>query len=202
MTINFLGDSITEGYCASSLLKGFVPLIGEKLNIKVNNYGIAATKIAKQNSDPNDESYFGARVKDMDKSADMVIVFGGTNDYGHGDAPIGDINDLTPNTFYGGMNYLISELRKYFNKKRIVFILPTYRVNEENPFGECKAKRGHSLQEYRSFMLEVLNKEKVEYWDIKDELGDPNSDLFYDGLHPNDKGHERIAEIIINRLNK
>ena len=51
-------------------------------------------------------------------------------------------------------------------------------------------------------MLEVLDKEKVEYWDIKDELGDPNSDLFYDGLHPNDKGHERITEIIIERLNK
>ena len=200
MIINFLGDSITEGYCASSLSKGFVSIVGEKIHAKVNNYGIAATRIAKQSSVYDDQSFFGARVKDMDKNADMVIVFGGTNDYGHGDAPVGDIGDTSPDTFYGGMNYLINELNKYFSRKRIIFILPTYRVNEDNPFGEYKTKRGHSLQVYRDAIVEVLNKHNIEYWDIKDELGDPTNDLYYDGLHPNDKGHEKIAEIIINKL--
>ena len=46
-------------------------------------------------------------------------------------------------------------------------------------------------------MVKVLNKNHVEYLDVKDEFGRPEQcDLFSDGLHPNDKGHEKLADII------
>lgn len=40
----------------------------------------------------------------MDNDADIIIVFGGTNDFGNGDAPFGEMSDRTPYTFYGRIN--------------------------------------------------------------------------------------------------
>ena len=83
-TINFLGDSITEGHGASCYEKSFVYKVGQTLNVKVNNYGIGGTRFAKQ-AKPSLVSRwdldFCSRVDDLDKSADLVFVFGGTNQW-------------------------------------------------------------------------------------------------------------------------
>ena len=42
--------------------------------------------------------------------ADGVVVFGGTDDFGHGDAPIGTPSDRTYDTFYGACHVLFSKL--------------------------------------------------------------------------------------------
>ncbi|MBR5504698.1 MAG: hypothetical protein IKV73_00115 [Clostridia bacterium] len=52
-------------------------------------YGKSATRIAKQQdvqTPDYDNAYFVTRVADMDDDIDVIVVFGGTNDYGHGDA--------------------------------------------------------------------------------------------------------------------
>ena len=55
-----------------------------------------------------------------ENQVDTVFVFGGTNDYGHGDAPIGGFTDRTPDTFYGACHYLFSGLiKKYLGLKQI-----------------------------------------------------------------------------------
>ena len=200
MIINVLGDSITEGALASSEDKTFVSTLARLLNCKVNNYGISGSRIAKQlvpSAEPRFDLFFGSRVKDL-VPADLVIVFGGTNDYGHGDASIGNIEDKTPDTFYGGMNYLISELLKKYRKEQILFILPLYRINEDDPLGDHLRKEATlSLQGYRDIMSEVLQSNNINYLDIKDNLGRPGeNDHFGDGLHPNDKGHRLIAELL------
>ena len=90
ITIDFLGDSITEGALASSQEKTFVALVGKMLPCFARNYGVSATRIAKQripSADPRADLDFVQRVEDLDSTADFVVVFGGTNDYGHGDAP-------------------------------------------------------------------------------------------------------------------
>lgn len=200
MIINVLGDSITEGALASSEDKTFVYVLANLLNCKVNNYGISGSRIARQHvpsENPRYDLFFGSRVKDLVPS-DFIIVFGGTNDYGHGDAPIGDILDETPDTFYGGMNYLIDELLKRYDRKEILFMLPLYRFNEDDPLGDhVRENATLSLQGYRDCMIEVLNNRNIKYIDIKDIFGKPETcDLFGDGLHPNDKGHKLIAELL------
>ncbi len=69
-----------------------------------NNCGIVGTRIARQKTPPA-KSYtdrdFCSRVEEMDNDADIIIVFGGTNDFGNGDAPFGEMSDRTPYTFYG-----------------------------------------------------------------------------------------------------
>ena len=88
---NFLGDSITEGHCASTPDKCYIEILKQKYGLsEARNYGISGTRIARQQRTymfPEFDRDFCSRVGDMDKDADIVIVFGGTNDHGHGDAP-------------------------------------------------------------------------------------------------------------------
>lgn len=58
----------------------------------VKNYGISATRIACQTENlttKEPDLSFVNRVDSMDSDADVVVVFGGTNDFGHGDAKLG-----------------------------------------------------------------------------------------------------------------
>ncbi|MBO5480235.1 MAG: SGNH/GDSL hydrolase family protein [Clostridia bacterium] len=96
---NFLGDSITESVGASCYQKCFVALFANAHpDAVVNNYGLGGTRIAPQrvpSSIPQHDRDFIKRVDEMDERADLVCVFGGTNDYGHGDAPFGQFGDET-----------------------------------------------------------------------------------------------------------
>ena len=66
----------------------------------------------------------------MQKTADAIIVFGGTNDYGHGDAPLGTPQDRTPKTFYGALHTLILYLLNAYPTAQIVILTPLHRVAE------------------------------------------------------------------------
>ena len=207
MIINFLGDSITEGYSATSKDNCYVSLAGKILNCKVNNYGICGTRIARQSIpsfEPSFDLDYCSRAKDLDPNADFTIVFGGTNDYGHGDAPIGKLGDKTPFTFYGAVQCLIDELLKRFKKEQIIFLSPLYRFNENDPLGDgSRIKPTIPLQGYRDVLKEVVEKNDIKYFDVKDQFGKPeDTDLFSDGLHPNDKGHQKLAEILANYIAK
>ena len=201
LKINFLGDSITEGIAASEPCKCYVELIAKLLDCEVRNYGISGTRIARQqkpSSNPLFDKYFASRASQMKNDADLVFIFGGTNDYGHGDAPLGKIDDKTPDTFCGALNNLVDELLKFYKKEQIKFVLPLYRVNEDDPNGEPGGTlcRG-SLSVFREAMSEVLKQRNIAVFDIKDEIGRAeNNPLLADGLHPNDLGHKKIAELI------
>ena len=205
LKINFLGDSITAGCYSSSYDLCYVSLVGKMLNAEVRNYGISGTRIAKQkvpSLNPNYDLYFASRVKDMNHDADLLFVFGGTNDFGHGDAPIGKMGDNTPDTFIGGLNILIEEILKYYKKEQVTFILPLHRMGEKNPYGNGeKEEKSLPLDGYVSLMKEILEKNEIRILDIREEMG-PGicNPLLYDGLHPNDKGHKRLAELIVEYI--
>lgn len=208
MVINFLGDSITAGAFATCPENTFVYKVGVLLNCKVNNYGIGGTRFARQKKPspiPSHDWDFCSRVDGMEKGADFVFVFGGTNDYGHGDADIGNIEDQTPDTFCGAVNYVISRLLKDYKKEQIVFIMPIYRINEDNPFGENSEKEKESLplQGYRELLKTIVLKHDIALLDFKEEIGKAeNNNLFEDGLHPNNAGHDKIARIIVQYIQK
>ena len=94
-TVNFSGDSITEG-------TGVVDVVNcrydNRLAVmcqlgKVNNYGIGGTRLAHQmrpSEKPRYDLCFCGRAYDMDPTADMVIVYGGVNDYIPGDKSPGN----------------------------------------------------------------------------------------------------------------
>ena len=110
LTINFLGDSITEGACATEPKYNYVSQVGEKLGCKTSNYGISGTRIAMQtipSANPVFDKDFLTRAKEME-SADLVFVFGGTNDYGHGDSELGNLTSSDSHTFCGAVRNFVS----------------------------------------------------------------------------------------------
>lgn len=208
--INFLGDSITEGAGASAPENKFTMLIEREYEAICQNYGIGGTRIAKQHT-PSDNPIFDndfcSRVADMDADADIVAVFGGTNDFGHGDAPLGIMSDRTPDTFYGALHTLYISLLEKYSESPIVVMTPLHRLNEDNPRGDGNKPRDvGNLKTYVDVIREVAEYYSLPVLDLYKESGlQPkvpiiNEKYFADGLHPNDEGHKVIAKKIASFL--
>ncbi len=206
--INFLGDSITEGYCARDLQSGYVDLMKAKYALaEARNYGIAGTRIARQHT-PSEESRFDldfcSRVEEMDADADIVVVLGGTNDHGHGDAPLGRCTDRTPDTFHGACHVLFARLKKRFPGSAIVIATPMHRTDEDTP----KPGSGAVLKDYVSILRDTAKQYGLPVLDlfetsaIQAHIPERAAAYTTDGLHPNDLGHAVLAQEIGSFLQK
>ena len=120
--INFIGDCITEGGAVIDKNNRYDNAIRIGYGLKAtNNYGVSGTRIAHQSATsihPRFDLNFCGRAYDIDFSADVTVVYGGVNDYLHGDAPIGTPSDTTPATFFGGVNFLMSFLKRCCSGKK------------------------------------------------------------------------------------
>ncbi len=206
--INFLGDSITEGAGTSSHDKMFTMLIEREYGAICQNYGIGGTRIARQKT-PTEEKWdrdFISRVPEMDNDADIVVVFGGTNDFGHGDAPLGTMNDRTPYTFYGALHCLYTALTEKYPDVPVVILTPLHRLNEDSPKGDNKPAPVGTLKEYVNIIREVAEYYSLPVLDLFKESGlQPKIPVIQqkyvpDGLHPNDAGNEILAHKIARFL--
>ena len=205
MKINFLGDSITEGAWAGVVEKRYTTLVANALCAEECNFGLSGTRIAKQvrkTNNPDDDVYMRRAVK-MPKDAAFTFVFGGTNDYGHGDAKMGTMEDRDPYTFYGAMHELVAYLVSEFDRKKLCFIMPIPRYDQDNVYGDgSKIEPAYPLSAYIAAEKEVLDYYGVEYLDLTDKFYVPTTptddgDLFADGLHPNAAGHSFLAACLL-----
>lgn len=206
--INFLGDSITEGAGTSSHDKMFTMLIEREYGAICQNYGIGGTRIARQKT-PTEEKWdrdFISRVPEMDNDADIVVVFGGTNDFGHGDAPLGTMSDRTPYTFYGALHCLYTALTEKYPDVPVVILTPLHRLNEDSPKGDNKPEPVGTLKEYVNIIREVAEYYSFPVLDLYKESGlQPRVPVIQqkyipDGLHPNDDGNAILAHKIARFL--
>ena len=202
-TVLFLGDSITEGVGASSVDKCFVSLIQDKnQEARVYNYGVGGTRIAPQlevlakGEERNDFVY---RATTMPDGADLVCVFGGTNDYCHGDVPMGDPSN--PNSFRGALKTLSEYLINRYPEARIVFFTPLHRVDflerVKKPDGEFElidyVNAIKENAEYYSFPV-------LDLWSVsglQPAVPIIRETFMPDGLHPGDKGYEKLCQIVL-----
>ena len=208
--INFLGDSITEGAGASRWENCFVKKIEAPSSASCRNYCIRRTTIATQKKPSfyqNWDKDFCSRAEEMDSDADAVVVFGGTNDFGHGDAPIGAMSDRTPETFYGALHFLYTSLINKYPDALILILTPIHRLNEDNPRGEgYKTRDSLKLKGYVEIIREVAEYYSLPVLDLYKSSGlQPNVPIlnqkyFSDGIHPNDNGHRVIANKIIQAV--
>lgn len=209
----FLGDSITEGCLATSPELAYHQILKGILGLReAVSYGIGGTRIARQKKPTEDPKYdldFNMRADKMDKDADIVFVFGGTNDYGHGDAPLGAFGDDTVWTFYGALGCLYKTLIDIYGKDKIVILTPTHRINDTNRRGNgSKERESGTLAEYVEAIRKTAAKYSLKVIDLfaKSSL-DPNDKTvndkyFADGLHPNNAGHEKLAQVIAEEIEK
>ncbi|MBO5321808.1 MAG: SGNH/GDSL hydrolase family protein [Clostridia bacterium] len=210
--INFLGDSITYGMSAGSTDKKYTSLVAKKTGAICRTYGVSGTRIAKQKTPsekPSHDLSFCMRALEMDKDADIVVVFGGTNDFGHGDANMGSMDDRTDDTFYGALHTLYTYLIKEFPNSTIIVLTPLHRLMEDNPCGTNGGSIEYgTLKDYSDAIKEVANFYNLHILDLFEKCEmNPNIEghiekYMPDGLHPNDLGHEIIADMIINFIEK
>lgn len=205
LTINFLGDSITEGHGTTGEDKVFHQIIKEKYGLEhAYNYGIGGTRIARQNiptkDKPRYDLTFELRSEIMDRNADAVVVFGGTNDFGHGDAPFGNVDSEDIYTFCGAVNSLINKFKRDFSNAKIIFMTPIHRITEMNPSNPD----GKILEDYVNAIRTICKKHSIPVIDLFEinPLDPADSKLVPDGLHPSDAGHSIMAEVIAEELLK
>ena len=207
--INFLGDSITQGAAASSIENTYVAKVGVYFPCIARNYGLGGSRIAKQigNEEPKEYDHnFYERAQQMDKDADFVFIFGGTNDHGHGNAPLGTSEDNTEYTFCGALNILLAYLTKEYGNNKLCYILPLHKYDENNPLGEGRKKvPGPIMKDYNECIKNACNKYGVDILCLDEEFPTPKTrqnELYSDGLHPNDHGHDVLAKAIVKYLHK
>ena len=195
--INVLGDSITQGVGVSAPEHIYENVLGRLVGAReVRNYGISATRFARQIGGEDNGGAFVDRYAGMADDADLVLVFGGTNDYGHGDAPFGDFSDRTNDTYVGACHFLFSELIKKYPAARIVVMTPCQRTGGNNP----SAANGRPLIDYVDAMAEVAAYYSLPVLDlyrkggICPDIEAHRAAFMPDGLHPNDAGAYRLAE--------
>ena len=210
--VNFLGDSITEGAGVADIPNcRYDNRLAAMCSLgKINNYGISGTRLAHQtrpSEKPRYDLCFCGRAYDMDNTADMVIVYGGVNDYIHGDALFGQLGDTTPVTFCGGVYFLMNFLRETYGDKPILFMTPARcylrggEVDDLHPSAHAKKTTpGKELIAYVDVIKETAKQFDVKVLDLYHNLGiDPHDPKDYetytvDGLHFNDAGHEVLAQ--------
>ncbi|MBE6549803.1 MAG: SGNH/GDSL hydrolase family protein [Ruminococcaceae bacterium] len=208
--INFLGDSITEGAGVSNHAENRYDNRLKKMYdlAEVYTYGVGGSRLAHQSvpsANPRTDLCFCGRAYNMKKHADIVVVFGGVNDYLSGDAPFGEMNDKTPATFCGAVYFLMNILKEIYANKTVVFMTPAHcnyngisdKQVSPRPIKKPCAK---PLQAYVD-VIKARGKElDVPVLDLFENLGlDPNDENIkekytVDGLHFNDEGHEYIAK--------
>ena len=212
--VNFLGDSITEGTGVTDVENcRYDNRLKEMCGLSaVNNYGIGGTRLAHQrrpSEKPRHDLCFCGRAYNMDRSADMVVVYGGVNDYIHGDAPFGEIGDKTPATFCGGVWYLMNYLctSQSYDGKPIIFMTPARccygLVDDLAPSPRpVKGPDAKPLRAYVDAIEETARQFGIPVLNLYDRLGlDPHDEEIrerytVDGLHWNDEGHAHIARCL------
>ena len=208
--VYFLGDSITEGVGASEYDKSYVPVFSKLSGAEVENYGIGGTRIARQvekTQEQWDRDFVG-RVDEMKENADVVVVFGGTNDFGHGDAEIGDFNSRSEYTFYGAMHSLCMKLLNKYPMAQIIFVTPLHRETEDVKINSRGKAVKLPLAGYVRIIKEIAAYYGLPVLDLFSESGiQPRVEIIKklympDGLHPSDLGAERIAQRLYAFLKK
>lgn len=205
---NFLGDSITYGLYTpigettpnARADKRFCEIACEMLGAPVcRNYGVSGTSISRTSTQSPSQA-MSIRYTDMDNDADLIVVAGGTNDYGT-NVPLGSINDTTDISFYGGLNVLCDGLQSKYLGKRIVFITPIHRQNEG------MNSSGYTLKQYIQAIYDVA-KDKYGFAVVDGfEMGISTANSTFkasyivDGLHPNPIGHEVYGKALAAALN-
>lgn len=204
LTIAFIGDSITEGIGATSKECSFPSVFEKNTDIKKSlNYGLSGTRIARQKKTFMNyhewDNDFISRVDIMDSSADCVIVCGGINDYMHGDAELGSLDDSTEYTFCGAMNILISKLKNKFPQKPLIFMTPINFVEEKSP-EYAHINKGYYFYEYLEAIKQICDYHSVIVFDLHSEIGidsknkKDKEEFYSDTIHLNDNGYKIIAE--------
>lgn len=193
ISLNCLGDSITLGLNNNNI--SYADFLAETFKT-VRKYGVSGSAIAKIE---NKNNSFLERYENMDDDADVVLIMGGTNDFGL-DVPLGTFSSADEYTFYGALKSLITGMIAKYPTKKIFFVTELDRGNITNNINL-------SFVDYINAIKEVCRFYAIPILDLNADMGYNGKNTlqrnYYipDGLHPNTEGHKVISEKIKKYIN-
>lgn len=200
--LTFVGDSITYGLHATDSSHSYPSIIAKRAGVKVFNEGISSATW--QNGSANDSISLVSRSLDIDFTrGNTVVLFAGTNDFAQ-NLPIGKSDDTTDKTLFGAINDTLKNIYAKNSKADVRLIAPMWRarINDATKFEDIETTAnslGLYLKDYVDAILEIGNKYHLPVLDLYHKLNINQlnySAWLADGLHPNDDGYKKLANII------
>lgn len=208
--LHALGDSITYGYTVAGKNEDG-SWIGANVSKKwwefvAERYGMSATSDAEIGraftKDGSMSTRFTQRVQEIPTDSDVIIVFGGTNDF-NWSPNIGSIDDTSSNengniSFYSALKFVAEYLSTNFYDKTIIFMTPLPRKNTEGFNG--KDVNGKMLIDYAEAITKMCRCYGFYCIDLNNicdfyVYSDAWLETYMvDGLHPNDLGTKIYVE--------
>lgn len=208
MNIAFLGDSITVGYALEDRSLRYSTLVSQRLGMEEENYGITGTLMARAGLNRENRDDFLSRI-DLIDSADVAVIFGGTNDYFWSDGPLtGDSED----SFEGAVRGLLAYVREQREGRVTLFVTPYPHNGVGNYWGGSGFKEhnrhdtdtrnygGYTLADYVRVMEEACRAYGVPCLCLHRDFDFDWRVHTVDGCHPNEEGHRRIADAVEKAL--
>ena len=199
--VSALGDSITAGYSQDGTVTNTFPkLIADSFDATYQNLGRSSTPVC-PNSDytgTQNDNAFVYRYTDINASADLIIIEGGTNDFRH-NVPIGmatDDDTYYETTFYGACDYLLKNITADYPNARVVWVSPFHQM-----WDTTGNTSGLQLSQYLDAIKAKCRKYGITYIDAFACSGMSRSascisNFMRDSIHPNSAGHLLIYKNI------
>ena len=173
-----LGDSITYGMAGDTGVRMIHPYpcqVSEALRLERHlNLAVSGATVSYGAGNNTVNQLFV-----VPSDADMVSVMIGVNDFNFG-APLGDIDDMTQDTVYGGLNLLAKGLKERCPDAFIFFMTPF-----QFPGNMGSNHMGYTLRDVADAVEDVCASYGIPVLDMYDEGGfSMESDPKCDTLHP------------------
>jgi lysophospholipase L1-like esterase len=186
---NSEGDSIT-------FRELWQPYVVEQTGAILTNTGIGSTKLAGTGGVGFESFWETVRINAVKaNNPDILTIMGGTNDWA-ADIPIGNESDMlafTTSTFKGAYGYLIDAYLTWKPTLKLILMTPMYNGGATN-------LNGDTIYEYAKATKEVADYYGLPFVDTLGLMGVNSYNIntyTSDGVHPNDEGARRMANITI-----
>lgn len=212
--ISFIGDSITSfgdgtpeynsatGYTYDDVWSGLVLKLTGGLLGTLD--GVAGSTVQGSTYD----AFAFRRSKSVAQDSDYIFIFMGANDQRLNrnlgtikpKGTLGDITDASNpnlNEFTGAYQLALESMLNHYQKTQIVLMTPLKAFNKDNT-GDLNL----NSDAFAERVIELAKLYGIRYIDMR-EIGITGYNhklYYYDGLHPNKKGHMLIAEYVVGRM--
>lgn len=219
--IQLFGDSITDNLYGD--FKTWANLIQSYMlgyNVTVYNDAVGGSGIrghgkssgTTQSHQDDPYNYVWDLVTDgqtLQTDADAIVILSGTNDWAAA-SPLGDMSSATYSTVYGALKQIVEYISNHTEAVLFVCTIPQrYNTADQsrptNEYGEPLNADGISLADYCEPFEKVPAFYGMPVIPLNTALGWNRlnvADFTTDGLHPNVKGDNRLAEFICAEIKK